>query len=76
MIKGKYVATVTIDFNINEAEPSLKPFDEIRDEIRHDLTPDIQKMLEEEFGEYGKVAVSQLYADAYQVKEESNENHT
>lgn len=71
MIKGKYVATVEIDFEIDENDPTFEPFDRLRDAVRNDLTPCVHGVLEEEFGEFGKVAVNQLYADVYQAKEES-----
>lgn len=70
MIKGKYVATVVIDFNIREDDMTLKPFDEIRDAARNDLTPNIQELLQGAFRRDGKVTVSQQYADVYQVKED------
>lgn len=71
MIKGKYVATVEIDFEIDENTPKIRPFDEVRDNVLHKITPNIQTVLEEGLGEFGKIAVNQLYADVYQVKEES-----
>lgn len=67
MIKGKYVATVEVDFEIDENDPSLKPFDKIRDEVRNDLTPNIQGLLQEELEDIGKVTVSQMYADVHRA---------
>lgn len=68
MIKGKYVAVVEIDFAIDENDPTIKPFDKIRDEVRCDFAPAIQGMLGEELEGVGKVTVNQMYADLYQVQ--------
>ena len=35
MIKGRYVATVEIDFSMSEKEPNLLPFDEINEHWRN-----------------------------------------
>lgn len=35
MIKGRYVATVEIDFSVSENEPYLLPFDEINKNLRN-----------------------------------------
>lgn len=78
MIKGKYVAVVEIDFAIDENDPTIKPFDKIRDEVRCDFTPAIQGMLGGELEGVGKVTVNQMYADLYQVQaaEECNKKPT
>lgn len=70
MVKGKYVATVEIDFAFDENGNGFRPFEEIHDAVQREMTPHIQEMLEEEFEGCGKVTVKQMHADLYQVQAE------
>ena len=49
MIKGRYVATVEIDFSVSENEPYLLPFDEINKNLRNDTTGYLTEAIEQEF---------------------------
>lgn len=69
MIKGKYVATIEIDFAVSEKEANILPFEIIKRNVREELTPEIQKMLDREFEYSGTVRVYQTYADVYVVKD-------
>lgn len=68
MVKGKYVATVEIDFAFDENGNCFIPFDEIYDAVQRKITQHIQEMLAEEFEGCGKITVKQMYADLYHVK--------
>lgn len=65
MIKGKYVATVEVDFSMTEDTPNLLPFDKLQDAVRNGITPNLQIFLEEEVSGLGTVTVQQQYADLY-----------
>ncbi len=67
-IKGRYVATVEVDFDA-EREPGMIPIEEIQERFRNNtLTEMIQETLATGFY-YGKVQVTQQYADIYEVEE-------
>lgn len=70
-IKGKYVATVEIDFDFDKDLKDLKPFKEIKKGVFDDLTPMITEILQEEldFEEMGTVKVHQQLADLYEYNE-------
>lgn len=53
MIKGKYVATVEVDFSMTEDTPNLLPFDKLQDAVRNGITPNLQIFLEEEVSGLG-----------------------
>lgn len=74
MIKGRYVATVEIDFSVSENEPYLLPFDEINKNLRNDTTGYLTEAIEQEFYPYAKVKVTQQYADAYRYDEQEVKN--
>ena len=68
MVKGKYVAMVEVDFAFDENGNGFKPFNEMRDGVQHEMTPQIQEILAKELKGLGKVTVNQMYADLYQAK--------
>ena len=70
MIKGKYAATVIVDFNFDEAQDGLEPFDEMNREVHEEMTAVIKRILDEEFGEFGTVKVIKQYADLYRTEDE------
>ena len=74
MIKGRYVATVEIDFSVSENEPNLLPFDEINEHWRNDTTGFLTEVIEQEFYPYAKVKVTQQYADVYRCDEQEVKN--
>lgn len=69
-IKGKYVATVEIDFDFPQ-KPYLDlcPFEKIKKMVCDSLTPDIEEMLQNEIGKLGKIKVHQQLADLYEYNE-------
>ena len=75
-IKGKYVATVEINFDFEENEKFL-PFEKIKTKIEEELTPFLRELIKDEVAEdIATVEVSQQFADCYRVIEdgENNEN--
>ena len=73
MIKGRYVATVEIDFSMSENELDLLPFDEICNNWRNNTTEELTEIIQKELEPYGKVKITQQYADVYKCDEQENE---
>ena len=65
MIKGRYVATVEIDFSMAENELGLLPFDEICNNWRNNTTEELTEIIQNELEPYGHVKITQQYADVY-----------
>lgn len=73
-IKGKYVAQVEIEFDF-ERTPYMCPLSESREKICGGwFTEQIAHMIEEEI-DLGKVNVTQLYADIYEIEEDNDANN-
>lgn len=70
MIKGRYVATVTLDFCIDEKAEGLLPFDKLKKQVHEETTAYIENLLADEFENLGSVRVVQQYADLYQAEDE------
>ena len=66
-IKGRYVAQIEINFERNEDEKGLLPFDEIHENLTVHFTPMLKANIEEGFD--GTVEVTQMYADVWRVEE-------
>ena len=73
MIKGRYVATVEIDFSMSENELGLLPFDEICNNWRNNTTEELIEIIQKELEPYGKVKITQQYADVYKCDEQEGE---
>ena len=73
MIKGRYVATVEIDFSMSENELGLLPFDEIFNNWRNNTTEELTEIIQNELEPYGKVKITQQYADVYKCDEQEGE---
>ena len=73
MIKGRYVATVEIDFSMSENELDLLPFDEICNNWRNNTTEELTEIIQNELEPYGKVKITQQYADVYKCDEQEGE---
>ena len=73
MIKGRYVATVEIDFSMSENELGLLPFDEICNNWRNNTTEELTEIIQKELEPYGKVKITQQYADVYKCDEQEGE---
>lgn len=68
-IKGKYVATVKINFDFGEDESCL-PFEKIKNKIENELTPLLSELIHDEVaGDIAKAEVRQHFADCYRVEE-------
>ena len=68
-IKGKYVATVEINFDFEEDEDCL-PFEEIKNNIEKELTPLLRELIQDEAaGDIATAEVSQQFAQCYRVEE-------
>ena len=67
--KGKYVALVEIDFDIEESKGML-PFEEIKKKtIGGELTDAIRDVIRGfVIDDYGTIAVTQKYADMYEAE--------
>ena len=73
MIKGRYVATVEIDFSMSENKPGILPFDEICNNWRNNTTEELTEIIQNEFVPYGRVKITQQYADVYRCDEHEGE---
>ena len=73
MIKGRYVATVEIDFSMSENESGILPFDEICNNWRNNTTEALTEIIQNELGPYGKAKITQQYADMYRCDEQQGE---
>ena len=73
-VKGKYVCTVEIDIDFQYNKEML-PFEEIREKtVGGWLTDGIKDAITDEImdARYGKVTVTQQYADLYEVEDEND----
>ena len=68
-IKGRYVAQVTIDFDLPYRESEDRPMADIKERFRKMLTPMIQEELQDQLGSDGNVTVSEQLLDVYEVTE-------
>ena len=67
--KGKYVAQIEIDIDIDAERPGIPSFDEIKESVSNKFTPGIKDILEEEvLDNCGTVTVTQQYADTWEVE--------
>ena len=73
MIKGRYVATVEIDFSVSEKDPNLLPFDKINEKVCNETTELLTELIKEEFYPVGNVRVTQQYADVFRCDEQEEE---
>ena len=73
MIKGRYVATVEIDFSMSENELGLLPFDEICNNCRNNTTEALTEIIQNELEPYGHVKITQQYVDVYRCDEQEVE---
>ena len=69
-IKGRYVAQIVIEFDY-EKEEGMLPFGEIKKKVVDgELTNAIRDVvIDEVIDDYGTVAVTQQYADMYEVED-------
>lgn len=68
MIKGRYVATIVMDFKIDENTLGLLPFDELKRRVTNgELDNGIVAILSKEFGDLCSIGLTKQYADLYHV---------
>lgn len=68
MIKGKYVATIELNFNVDESTNGLLPFETLKAQVTdEELDKAIVAILSDEFGEICSVGLNRQYADLYRV---------
>lgn len=65
MIRGKYLAIVTLDFAVDEHTPGLLPVEDFCRAVREQTTGAIRAMLKDEFGDVASVTIEQLEAEAH-----------
>ena len=68
MIKGKYVATIELNFNVDESTDGLLPFETLQAKVTGgELDKAIVAVISDEFGELRSVGLNKQYADLYLV---------
>ena len=67
-VKGKYVATVTIEWD-QEREPNMLPLQDIKDNARF-LTMNITEAIQDGVQGDTKVEVVEQYCDFYEVEDD------
>ena len=67
MIKGRYVATVTIDFHIPGNLKTVFPMNAAKKYLINDYAEVIKKIIEDRCESYQSVDVQRQYADLYHV---------
>ena len=69
MIKGKFVATIEIDIDVDENAPNLLPFEKLKEAVQNDMETAVKGMLCEEFGDIATVKVTKTFADLYRTED-------
>ena len=69
MIKGKFVATIEIDIDVDENTPNLLPFEKLKSAVHNDMEVAVKDMLCEEFGDIATVKVTKTFADLYKTED-------
>lgn len=66
-IKGRYVATVEIDFDIERSNGMIS-IEEIQEKYRRNMFTEMVRQTLADGFEFGTVKVTQEYADVYEVE--------
>ena len=66
-VKGKYVATVTIEWD-QEREPNMLPLQDIKDNARY-LTMNLKEAIQDAVQGNTEVEVNEQYCDFYEVED-------
>lgn len=75
MIKGRYVATVTIDFNYPDVFTRGLTLDEIKKRLIINADSTLRRVIEDECSsDYELVDVQRQYADLYHVPDDETED--
>lgn len=68
-IKGKYIATIQLNFNFDENLNGLLPFETLKELVKgEEMDNAIVKMLTEEFGDLSVIELRKQYADMWLSK--------
>lgn len=70
-LKGRYVATVTIEINEEYVPGKMLPVEQVKENTVKHLTPDLQEIIYYSVG-CTSVKVEQQYADVYLVEDEDH----
>lgn len=74
MIKGRYVATVTIDINYPDNVTRGLPLDKLKKRLIVNADNTLQRIIEDECGsDFETVDVQRQYADLYHVPDDEME---
>lgn len=72
-IKGRYVARVVIELDVDEDEPYLNTIDQLRDVYKNQMTGKIKDVLTDEFDErLVTVTVEKQFADVWRADDEAD----
>jgi len=72
-IKGRYVAQVVIEMDVDENKPHLKTFDQLRDTYENQMTDGIKDILAEHFDvSFVTVTVEKKFADVWRADDEAD----
>lgn len=72
-IKGRYVAQVVIEMDVDENKPHLKTFDQLRDTYENQMTDGIKDILAEHFDvSFVTVTVEKQFADVWRADDEAD----
>lgn len=72
-IKGRYVAQVIVELDVDENTPYLKTFDQLRDAYKNQMTGKVKDVLTDEFGEsFATVTVEKQFADVWRAGDEAD----
>ena len=75
MIKGRYVATVTIDFNYTDDLLEKFTFEDIKKRLIISTENSLQRIIEDKCSsDYDAVDVQRQYADLYHVPDDEMED--
>ena len=70
-IKGRYVAQVIVELDVDENTPYLKTFDQLRDAYKNQMTGKVKDVLTDEFGEsFVTVTVEKQFVDVWRAGDE------
>lgn len=65
-IRGRYVAKVMIEFAVDENDPQLVDYEQIRERVCSGLTPELEDLLRDELSDqHTRVRVYQMFANVW-----------
>lgn len=64
MVKGRYVARLILELNVDENEKGLKSFERLRDDFKNGLTDELRNIIADEMHP-AVITLEQQYADVW-----------